>query len=140
MITINSNDFNSLWLFSVRNADTDELLYVGCERLKTIGTLRELKRHSLGKLPSHLDISLLEPVQDDSTLNSIRAEMQPRYCATPQPRNYRQVRCNETGEVFDNCQRAATAYNISYAYLHYHLKSPTTYKSCKGLTFSYIEG
>ena len=136
-ITTTYNNLNGLWLFAVRDADTSELLYLGCERLKTIPTLREFKRHSQGYVPDTLTIELIEPVQDDSTLSALKDELKPRYASAPQ-RPSQPVRCNETGEVFDNCNQAANAYGINYSYLHYHLKGYSTYKTCKGLTFSYL--
>lgn len=137
-LTTTYNDLNGLWLFAVRDALTSELLYLGCERLKTIPTLREFKRHSQGYVPDTLSIELIEPVQDDRTLAALKDELKPRFASTPQ-RPSQPVVCVETGEVFDNCNQAAAAYNINYAYLHYHLKGYPSYKTCKGLTFKYVK-
>ena len=137
-LTTLTGTFNTLnWLctFTVRDALTQELLYVGCERLKTIPALRELKRHAITSLPDTLTIELIAPVQDTSTLDTLRATLHPRYGATPQPRL--PVQCEQTGEVFDNPKQAATAYGITSAQLYMHLKHPERYKSCKGLTFKY---
>lgn len=135
-ITGTYNTLNGLWTYTVRDALTTELLYVGCERLKTIPTLRELKRHAPDGLPAELTIELLSPVENDSTLDTLRTTLQPRYSSTPQPRL--PVQCEQTGEVFDNPRQAAVVYGIATAQLYMHLKQPERYKSCKGLTFKYI--
>lgn len=132
------NDLNGLWLFIVRDTLTHAVLYVGCERLKTIPALRELKRHAITPLPDTLSIELVEPVQDDRTLAVLRAELQPRYASTPQTPQT-PVRCEQTGEVFDNPRQAAKAYGISSAQLYMHLRQPERYKTCKGLTFMYCK-
>lgn len=136
VITGTFNTLNGLWTFIVRDALTSELLYVGCERLKTIPALRELKRHATTPLPDTLSIELIAPVEDDSTLATLRSELQPRYARTPQTPQT-PVQCDQTGEVFDNPAQAAKAYGIATAQLYMHLRHRERYKTCKGLTFKY---
>ena len=137
------SELSGLWVFIVSNTGNNETLYIGCEKLKTIPTLRELKRHALGSLDNAtLTLELYAPVdtfaEGEQLVATLNAIYNPRYTKKgPTPK--RRVRCNDTGEEYENAHQAANAYGLSYSYLHYHLQGHPSYKRCKGLTFSYIE-
>lgn len=140
-LTTDYNTLNGLWVFSVTDPSTGEMLYYGCERLKTIPTLRELKRHSMGKVPEQLTISLLTPVPTPEAgaeyIAALKLIEPARYADAPQPS--RPVRCDQTGIEYKNAHQAAKSNNINPSYLYMHLLHVDSYKTCKGLTFSYIE-
>ena len=146
MVTLTGtlDTFNKPWVYIVTNSDTHETLYIGCERLQTIPTLRELKRHALKQLTptTPLNIELVTPVDNEADaltlINTLVLIHRPRY-AKGQTTSGRKVRCDTTGEVYANALRAAQATGVNYSYLHYHLQGCEGYKRCKGLTFSYIE-
>jgi hypothetical protein len=50
---------------------------------------------------------------------------------------YQYVKCNETGEVFQNARQAAIAKNVDPGALHRHLKGVPGHLQVKGYTFSY---
>lgn len=137
------NQLTGFWVFNVFNAQTGELLYIGCERLSTIPTLRELKRHALNNMPEQVTIELIQPVSSEvegqETVDTLKLLDSPRYKPTPSTPRY-PVQCVETGEVFKNAHQAAKAYNINYSYLYFHLQGNESYKTCKGLTFKYDRG
>ena len=136
-------ELSGLWVYIVTNSDTGETLYIGCERLRTIPTLRELKRHALGSLDNaQLNIELYSytatPEQGEQLVATLNAVYNPRYAkGTLTPTN--PVRCEQTGEVYANAHQAAKATGINYSHLYYHLAGLQGYKKCKGLTFTYIE-
>jgi hypothetical protein len=146
MVTLTGtlDTLNMPWVYVVTNSDTQETLYVGCERIRTIPTLRELKRHALNQLTSTtpLSIELIAPVKDEvealELIETLVVIHSPRYIKG-QSSTGRRVRCDTTGEVYANALRASQATGVNYSYLHYHLQGCEGYKQCKGLTFSYIE-
>lgn len=143
MITFTTtiNDLSSYWVFNVYNAENDTLLYIGCERIRTIPTLRELKRHALNAINplTQVRIELITPVASEQEgldmVEQLRALSQPLY-GRPTPRQL--VQCEQTGRVYANARQAAMANGIGYVSLHQHLQGRT--KQCKGLQFRYYEG
>lgn len=144
MININCtlNELSGFWVFNVYNAD-DTLLYTGCERIRTIPTLRELKRRALQNIndSTRVRIELIMPVATEQEgldiVDTLRSISMPLY-GKPTPRL--RVQCCDTGEVYPNAHQAAEAVGIGYSYMHQHLKRRPGFKTCKGLQFRYYEG
>lgn len=127
------------WVFQILDKD-GQVLYIGCERLKTIPALRECKRQAGGQLPQELTIELVAPVataEDGADMvETLKMLTPPRYGRRTLDRG-KAVVCVTTGERYPNAHQAANAYNINYSYMHYHLQGVGSYKTCKGLTFKY---
>lgn len=131
-----------LWVFNVYNADNGALLYTGCERLKTVTTLRELRRHSLDRLSDtdNVRIELVTCVATEAegcelvdTLKQVAMPLYGRPGGAPRSNN--PVQCVETGEVYDNPLRAAKALGLPPTYIYQHLLGSSSYKTCRGWTF-----
>lgn len=129
------------WVFNVYNAD-NTLLHTGCERLKTITTLRELRRHSLDRLQDTdtVRIELVAPVASEAEgcelVETLKQLTMPLYCRPAgAPRSNNPVQCVETGEVYDNPLRAAKALGLPPTYIYQHLLGSSSYKTCRGWTF-----
>lgn len=139
-VTGTLDELNGWWVFNVYNAEDHELLYTGCERLRTIPTLRELKRHitsaPLDKVQVELVCSYPTEQAGLEVADMLKTINPPRYAATRQTPSY-PVRCNETGKVYKNAFQAAKANNINSSYMYLHLQGAESYKTCKGLTFKY---
>lgn len=141
-LTATIKQLSSLWVFEVYD-NSDRLLYIGCERLRTIPTLRELKRRALSALPDSttLRIELITSVESEQEgfelVEQLRAVSMPQY-GKPTPRQA--VQCVQTGQVYDNARQAATALGVNYSYLHQHLKGRPHFNNCKGMTFKYYDG
>lgn len=139
-ITCTIADLNAFWVFNVYDGD-DRLLYTGCERIRTIPTLRELKRHALRNVTDDTEvrIELITPVATEQEgldlVDTLRAINMPLY-GKPTPRQ--QVQCEQTGAVYANARQAALANGVNYSYIHQHLKRRPGFNSCKGLRFSYV--
>lgn len=50
----------------------------------------------------------------------------------------RQVKCNETGELFDSVPAVCRKYGMSPPNLYNHLRSPDLFKTVKQKTFKYV--
>lgn len=136
-ITTDFNTLNGLWVFTVH--DGEELLYIGCEHLRTIPTLRELRRHSLDKLPDKLTIRLVTPVATSEAGEGLVATLKlmtpPRYGSPARAGRSRKVECIDTGRVYNTMSEAARDNGITLAYLHMHLKGAPQASKCRGLRF-----
>lgn len=139
-LTTTLDQLNALWVFSVTDALTGEVLWYGCEHIRTIPTLRELKRRALNRLPQRLTLELIAPTataaegqQLIDTLNSLQP---PRYTAGRQAPS-RPVRCETTGVLYDNAHKAAVDNGINPSYMYLHLTGHPSYQRCKGLKFRY---
>lgn len=127
------------WVFQILDKE-GQVLYIGCERLKTLPTLRECKRHACGQLPQDITLELVAPVasleEGAEMVETLKMLSPPKYARRTLERG-RAVVCLTTGERYDNANQAARAHGISYSYMHYHLQGLDSYKRCKGLTFEY---
>ncbi len=140
-LTTSLTALTGLWVFQILDNE-GQVLYIGCEKLKTIPALRECKRHATGHLPQEITIELIAPVttpeQGAEMVDTLKMMTPPKYARKTLSWG-RPVVCVETGERFDNAHKAATATGVNYSYLHYHLQGVGGYKKCKGLTFRYDE-
>lgn len=128
-----------LWVFQILDKD-GQVLYIGCEKLKTIPTLRECKRHSCGQMPEDITLELITSVatseEGAEMVETLKTLTTPKYARKMLDRG-RPVVCVDTGKRYLNAHQAAKDTGVNYAYLHYHLQGLTGYKRCKGLTFKY---
>lgn len=141
MVTLRTTQtqLTGYWVFEILD-NNNQVLYIGCEKLKTIPTLRECKRHSCGQLPQDITLELVAPVatleEGMEMVETLKTLTPPRY-ARRQLQYGRPVVCVETGQRYPNAHQAAIANEVNYSYMHYHLQGATSYKQCKGLTFKY---
>jgi hypothetical protein len=141
MVTLKTtlNQLQGLWVFQILD-NNGQLLYIGCERLKTIPTLRECKRQAGRQLPQDITLELITPVataeEGNEVIETLKWVVPPKYGRRTLDRG-RAVVCVQTGERYPNAHQAANANNINYSYMHYHLQGLSSYKHCKGLTFKY---
>lgn len=139
------NALNGLWVFEVSDADTSTVLYYGCEHIRTIPTLRELRRHSPTVQTQRLKLELITPVasaeEGEALLATLKALNPPRYgsLSRKQPRTAsHQVQCIDTGRVYDSLGEAARDNGITVSYLYMHLKGAPQATKCRGLRFKRV--
>lgn len=141
MVTLSTTQtaLKGYWVFQILDKD-GRVLYIGCERLKTIPTLRECKRHACGQLPQDIILELVAPVasieEGAEMVEMLKTLSPPRYAHKTLQRG-KPVVCVTTGERFDNANQAARAHGINYSYMYYHLQDHPSYQKCKGLRFEY---
>ena len=142
-LTTDFNTLNGLWVFSVTDTSTSQVLYYGCERLKTIPKLREMRRHMVSEMPESITLSLIAPVsteqEGEEQVAMLKMLQTPRYDGSINTRTPRAVVCEQTGVVYKNPFQAAKDTGVNHAYLYMHLTGHQSYKKCKGLTFKYVE-
>ena len=138
-LTTTQTALQGFWVFQILDKE-GQVLYIGCERLKTIPTLRECKRHSCGQLPQDITLELVASVatleEGAEMVETLKTLIPPKYGHRTLERG-RAVVCVDTGERYPNAHQAANAHNINYSYMHYHLQGVSSYKTCKGLRFKY---
>lgn len=140
-LTTTLTALTGLWVFQILDNE-GQILYIGCEKLKTLPALRECKRYSSGQLPQEVTIELVAPVttpeQGAEMVETLKMITPPKYGHRVLSWG-RPVVCVETGERYDNAHKAALATGVNYSYMYYHLQGVGSYKHCKGLTFKYDE-
>lgn len=138
-LTTTLTALQGLWVFQILDKE-GQVLYIGCERLKTIPALRECGRQASGQLPQELTIELVASVttaeEGAEMVETLKTLTPPKYGHRTLDRG-KAVVCVDTGERYPNAHQAANAHNINYSYMHYHLQGVSSYKTCKGLRFKY---
>ena len=142
MLTASINELTGPWVFKVVDSETSQVLWYGCERLKTIPALREFKRHALHSMPTRVTLELIAPVNDikqgEEMVEWLKLIEAPRYNSIERKKRITPVQCIETGVVYDNPSQAAKAIGVNPSYLYMHLKGLSTAGKCKGMRFKRI--
>lgn len=139
MLTASIKELTGPWVFKVTDADTGEVLWYGCEPIRTIPTLRELRRHALHSMPERVTVELISPALDmkqgEDIVEGMKILEAPRYSSVERRQHSSPVQCVDTGEVYDNPAQAAKAIGVAPSYLYMHLKGVPTASKCKGMKF-----
>lgn len=134
------------YIYSIHDAVTNRCLYVGYAKLAEIATLQAVRGNPALELDKVYEVRILahrdnvqEALRETSRqISIVYGEGTPSLNMTSRYNRYANVKCNQTGEVFQNASAAARALQIPQGHLSAHLARKPGHKSIKGLTFEYV--
>lgn len=142
---IKAEDTGKLYAYSIHDP-SGRCLFVGFDTLASAMAMNQVKGNPVFSMAAVMNVRLHSVHETRvSAYNAIApliAELSPTICPplnmTSHANRYLQVVCDQTGEVYQNANRACEALGVDNARLSRHLARKPGHRSIKGFTFHYI--